>query len=104
MTTITMEECKKILFRLGIKFGVSPKLISERLLSDRDKNDMMEGSITIDSLEHHVEAWMASGMPDIAHGKTEPYQEEKNRLSAKESNTESVTSLRKPFIEHGVVD
>lgn len=65
----TREECRKIIFNLGIKLGVSPKLISERLLSDIDKSDMLEGNLSIDALECHIRVWMKFGMQDYAHGR-----------------------------------
>lgn len=77
----TPNECKKILFSIGIKLGVSPQLISSRLLSDIDKSDMMHGLIEISSLEAYTELWRDAGLPDYAHGKTETYQHEKNRLA-----------------------
>jgi hypothetical protein len=71
MELLTKEECKKILSRLGFKLGVSPRLISERLLSDQDKIDMLDGNFEISSLEASVEVWRDNGMPDYAHGMTE---------------------------------
>jgi len=75
----TPDECKKILFTVGIKLGVSPKLISTRLLNDLDKSDM--------------------------NGKTESYQEEKNRL-AREAKREVETKAvcNKPFINYRCMD
>lgn len=64
MNLLTTDECKKILSKLGFKLGVSPKLIASRLLSDQDKNDMRIGELPIEALKCHIEAWMASGMPD----------------------------------------
>lgn len=60
----TNEECKKILFTLGIQCGVSPKLISTRLLDDFDKDDIREGLIDISVLKRFVEVWRDMGMPD----------------------------------------
>jgi hypothetical protein len=65
-------QCQTIIFNLGLKFGVSPKLIATRLLSSEDKQYMLEGLLTIEALECAVEAWKASGTPDHAHGNTEP--------------------------------
>lgn len=59
---LSTEQCKKILFNLGIEFGVSPALISTRMLSDQDKCDMLNGDLTIDDLRASVEASKASGM------------------------------------------
>lgn len=73
-TKLTPEQCKSKLFKLGIKLGVSPKLIATRLLSVDDKNDMLNGLVPDDALECHVIAWMDAGMPDYANGKFEPYK------------------------------
>lgn len=70
---MTDEECKKVLFRCGIKYGVSPKLIALRLLSDDDKNDMREGLLPIASLECAIEAWIDAGYPDYAGGNSKPW-------------------------------
>lgn len=72
MTNLTDDDCKKILSKLGLKLGVSPKLIATRLLSDEDKEDMRNGEIPIDSLEIHIKLWMKAGLPDYAHGDDKP--------------------------------
>lgn len=59
---LTTQDCKRILFNLGIKFGVSPRLISERMLSAQDKCDMLNGDLNIEALELAVEAGKANGM------------------------------------------
>jgi hypothetical protein len=66
---LTEKECKKILFNLGIELGVSPNLISTRLLDDYDKSNMMTVDFSIESLRAHIEVWRDSGMPDYANGK-----------------------------------
>lgn len=71
---LTPEQCKRKLFNIGIKLGVSPKLISERLLSSDDKQDMLNGLIPDEALECHVKCWMEAGMPDYAHGDDKPYK------------------------------
>jgi hypothetical protein len=68
----TKQECQKIIFNLGIKCGVSPKLIATRLLSEDDKQDMLRGDLPIEALECAVRLWMDAGMPDYANGLTEP--------------------------------
>lgn len=70
----TRDECKSKLFRLGIKFGVSPTLISTRLLSPEDKEDMLNGLISDEALECHVKVWIENKMPDYANGNTDPYK------------------------------
>jgi hypothetical protein len=70
----TREECQKILSRVGFKLGVSPKLIATRLLSEDDKQDMLNGLLPIEALEIHVKVWKDMGMPDYANGHTEPME------------------------------
>lgn len=64
----TVEQCRKIIFNLGIKLGVSPKLISLRLLSKEDKEDMLNGLIPSDCLEAHVCVWKETGMRNYSDG------------------------------------
>lgn len=71
---LTIEECQKKLFNLGIKLGVSPKLIATSLLSKEDKQDMLNGLLPDEALECHVKCWMDAGMPNYANGLTEPYK------------------------------
>lgn len=72
----TKEECQRQLFQIGIKIGVSPKLISTRLLSKQDKEDMLAGLIPPESLMAAVKIWVQNKMPDYANGHTEPYRRE----------------------------
>jgi len=64
------EQCQKQLFNLGIKWGVSPKLIALRLLSAEDKNDMLADLVPKEALDCHVGVWSRNGMPDYANGNT----------------------------------
>jgi hypothetical protein len=73
-TTRTVEECKKMLFKLAIKHGVAPKLISERLLSKEDKEDMLQGLISFETLDCFVAVWKEYGMCDYANGSMKPYE------------------------------
>lgn len=59
---LTATDCKKILFDLGIKCGVSPKLISIRMLNAQDKCDMLNGDLGIEELEKRVITAKANGM------------------------------------------
>jgi hypothetical protein len=68
--TLTDEQCIEIIKTLARKLDVSPKLITTRLLSDLDKDDMRLGLLPIDSLECHIEAFRDNGFPDYAHGST----------------------------------
>ncbi len=107
---LTKEDCKKMLSKVGFKLGVSPNLIATRLLSDEDKQDMLEGILTLDALAASVEVWRDMGMPDYAHNKTEPYEAEKRRIqyekNIKQNENEADQGLqyRKPFIEWRVVE
>ena len=69
----TREECQRTLSRLGLRLGVSPKLISMRLLSDEDKQDMLDGKIDIEELSVAIRAWMDNSMPDYANGSLKRY-------------------------------
>lgn len=60
----TKSECQKIIFNLGIKHGISPKLIATKLLSEDDKNEMIFGELTADTLECAIVAWKSAGMED----------------------------------------
>lgn len=73
----TIEQCKTMIFNCAIKCGVSPRLIAERLLSDEDKTDMLEGNLKISSLEKSVEVWKENGMPNYRSSKFTPYEVEK---------------------------
>ncbi len=64
---LTTDQCKKIIFNLGLKFGVSPRLISENLLNSDDKRAMLNGDIPLGSLETHVAVWKDNGMPDYVN-------------------------------------
>lgn len=47
---------------------VKEEMISTRLLSEEDKQDLLDGNIPIESLITHVKVWIANGMPSYAHG------------------------------------
>lgn len=106
--TLTTDDCKKILFKVGIKFGVSPKLISERLLDAQDKCDMLNGEVPIEYLEVAVKAWQDAGMPDYASGLTVPY-EPKKECRNPQTAPEPVRHwqdepLRAPFVRYSELD
>ncbi len=71
---LTAEQCKKKLFKLGIKYGVSPNLIATRLLSRDDKHDMLNGLFTDEFLDCHVKVWKEFGMCNYADGSGKPYK------------------------------
>lgn len=70
------EECKDIIRRLGKRLGVEPRLITTRLMSEDDKQDMRDGNLPVKSLECHVKVWKQNGMCDYAHGKDIPLDRE----------------------------
>lgn len=67
-----------------------------------DKDDMLQGLISIESLIAFTEVWRDNGMPDYAHGKFETYEEEKSRESKRFDNVEknNDTVYRRPFVEY----
>lgn len=71
----TVQECRQMLIKSAIKFGVAPKLISERLLSEDDKNDMLAGLVSQTMLDCFVKAWKENGMCDYANGTEEVYSD-----------------------------
>jgi len=44
-------------------------------MSEEDKEDMRNGDVPMNVLDTHVAVWIKAGMPDYAHGKTEPLDE-----------------------------
>lgn len=96
---LTKDECKKILFKVGIKMGVSPRLISERLLDAEDKCEMLNGETPIELLEVAVNVWKDAGMPAYADGQTEMEVKKgcrrQNHLSKQDWKQEP---LRRPFV------
>lgn len=60
----TADECRRMIFNVGLKCGISPKLIATRLLSEEDKNDMLAGLVDAQYLEQAVRVWCANGSPD----------------------------------------
>lgn len=65
----------------------------------------MSGSLTQEALELHVTAWMATGMPDYANGRTNTYEQDKKAELSKEKLSKAVEkkeglTYRKPFIPY----
>jgi hypothetical protein len=69
---LTKDECKKIISKVAWQCGCSPRLIATRLLSEDDKHDMLNGDLPLETLICTVKTWMDAGMPDYAHGDSEP--------------------------------
>lgn len=61
----TTKECQTIVFKLSVKFGVPPREIMDKLLSDDDKKDMMDGVIDVETLEAHMDVWVKNGKRDM---------------------------------------
>ena len=107
---LTTEDCKKILFKVGLKFGVSPKLISERLLDAHDKCAMLNGEVPIEYLEVAVKAWMDAGQPDYANGLTAPHEPKKEFrnpqrvLEERHVKNWQDEPLRQPFVRHSEIE
>ena len=80
---LTDSECKDIIRRLGKRLNVEPRLITTRLMSEDDKQDMREDNLPVKSLEVHIRIWMNNGMSDYAHGKTTAlrYEQENSPVS-----------------------
>lgn len=102
---LTKEDCQRILFKVGIKFGVSPALISTRLLDAQDKCDMLNGEVPIEMLEVAVKAWMDAGQPDYANGLTARMDGVKKGLNHPQTLVEPVKHwqdepLNAPFVRH----
>lgn len=60
----TADECRRMIFNVGVKLGISPKLIATRLLSEEDKNDMLSGLVDAQYLEQAVRVWSENDSPD----------------------------------------
>jgi len=82
-TKLSDKACKAIINRVARKLNVEARLITTRLMSEEDKDDMRAGLVPIDALECHVTVWIAAGMPDYAHGKTVAlrYEQENSSVS-----------------------
>lgn len=73
----TRDDCKRMISKTAFKCGVSPRLIATRLLSEDDKQDMLNGDLSLEALEAHVNVWKEVGLPDYAHGNCERYKPER---------------------------
>lgn len=99
LKTLTTDDCKKILFKVGMKFGVSPKLISERLLDAQDKCDMLNGEIPIEYLEIMVKAWMDAGQPDEVNCPEEETKTECHHQTSQQVDMPPL-KLQPPFVHY----
>lgn len=100
MSLVSREKCKSDLFKIGIKLGVSPKLISTLLLSDLDKIDMLDGLIEMSALETHVRVWMDNGMPDYVVTSKKEFPSPQIPLESIEKSQSLNWNYRKPFASH----
>lgn len=97
----TTEDCKRIIFNLGIKFGVSPKLIATRMLTPQAKCDMLNGDLTIEQLEMWVESSKLNGMFVVNTPLKEGIKTGSRSPQTLETEPERVKChYRKPFVCH----
>jgi hypothetical protein len=64
MELLTNNNCLEIIRRLSKKYCIKPNAITEKLLSEEDKEDMRNGNLSIEALEAHIKVWVANGMPN----------------------------------------
>jgi hypothetical protein len=83
LTRLTDKACKAIIIQIAKELDVEARLITTRLMSEDDKNDMRNGNLPRESLKLHVQIWKKSGYPDYAHGKTVAlrYEQENSPVS-----------------------
>lgn len=68
MTTLSDAQCKKLISNAAWYCGVSPRLITTKLLSEQDKQDMRNGEPPQEALTNHVEAFRDAGLPNRRAG------------------------------------
>ena len=54
----TIKECKKLIFAVAVRLGVSPRIIMTECLTADDKKDIESGEITLDALILHIKYWL----------------------------------------------
>lgn len=64
---LTIAECKSIIFKACIETGANPKKVSTMLLSPEDKQDMLDGLLSYETLCLHVKLWSEQGCPDLVN-------------------------------------
>ena len=97
----TKQQCQKIIFDLGVKFGVSPKLIATRMLTPQAKCDMLNGDLTIEQLEMWVESSKRNGMFKTDTPLKEGIKKGSRSPQTLETEPERVKChYRKPFVCH----
>lgn len=83
LTRLTDKACKAIIIQIAKELDVEARLITTRLMSEEDKNDMRAGLLPIEALKAHVKVWIENGLCDYAHGKTVAlrYEQENSLVS-----------------------
>lgn len=76
---LTDKACVAIIKQLAKELGMEARLITTRLISEDDKNDMRNGDLPRISLKLHIELWKKAGYPDYAHGKSIPLAQEERQ-------------------------
>lgn len=64
----TEKECKSAVFKVALRYGVAPHLITNRLLDASDKQLMLDGEIDARILDVAVRGWVEAGCSDYAGG------------------------------------
>jgi hypothetical protein len=75
---LSVAQCKDLLRTVAKMLCVKAELVSTRLLSAEDKQDMIDGLITLDVLATHVKVWKENKMPDYTKGTGELYKASNN--------------------------
>ena len=69
---LSVEQCKDLLRIVAKMMCVKAELISTRLLSIDDKQDMLRGDLPIEALIAHVKLWIKAKLPDYANSNISP--------------------------------
>lgn len=97
MPSLTDEQCKKIIKEIAMRACIRPHLITERLLSEEDKEDMRNGDLGAIEIKSHLRAWIKEGLPDYAHGKTDKLKKNERQIEKIIPEESGGLVYRKPF-------
>lgn len=78
-TPRSVEQCKDLLITIGKMLCVKAELISTRLLSKEDKQDMLNGHLSDEALFFHIKHWIDGGMINYNSEELTPYLKDKNK-------------------------
>jgi hypothetical protein len=68
---INDKACKALIRRMAEQFNIDPRLITTRLMSEDDKNDMRYNNLPYESLKMHIQVWIDKCMPDYVRKELE---------------------------------